>query len=357
MNMQYMWSLMLVMFGALKTSQGATLTLLDETFDGSTQFQISSEFFSDTANDFFGILNADGITGLFSGGPGDVSSALPGTEPFMVSSSFQVSGFDNAYLVAQDLDGDGGPKEVTVTWENLDISGCAPDSLRLAGKFATDDALNGEFDFDAADFVRILASLDAGSDTLVLEWSINGSGASFNKQPRLTDDTNTSLTSTALEVQRSIPGSGTSMTLKLAISLDSEDEDIAVSNLVVTCDAASTSTTSSTTASPTTTTPATEPPPCAPKKRCEFWCHYLVFRGPRGKAKLWSMIPDCQLCRLSSNKYQQRTYAARQRSRTRRSYERGLLQASEVQSPGNAWHEVDTDSVHFFQVTRGHHEL
>ena len=184
----------------------ATLTLLDETFDGSTQFQISSEFFSDTANGFFGILNADGITGLFSGGPGDVSSALPGTEPFMVSSSFQISGFDNAYLVAQDLDGDGGPKEVTVTWENLDISGCAPDSLRFAGKFATDDALNGEFDFDAADFVRILASLDAGSDTLVLEWSINGSGASFNKQPRLTDDTNTSLTSTAQEVQRSIPG-------------------------------------------------------------------------------------------------------------------------------------------------------
>ena len=30
-------------------------------------------------------------------------------------------------------------------------------------------------------------------------------------------------------------GSGTSMTLKLVISLDSEDEDIAVSNLVVTC--------------------------------------------------------------------------------------------------------------------------
>ncbi|CAE7238580.1 unnamed protein product [Symbiodinium sp. CCMP2456] len=113
--MQYMLGLMLVMFDALKTSQGATLTLLDEIFDGSTQFQISNNFFSDGNNDFFGILSADGTTGLFSGGPGDVSSALPGTETGRVSSNFQVSGFDNAYLVAQDLDGEGGPKEVTVT--------------------------------------------------------------------------------------------------------------------------------------------------------------------------------------------------------------------------------------------------
>eukprot|EP00439_Symbiodinium_sp_Y106_P084826 s25_g26.t1 len=96
-----MWGLMLMVFGALKTSQGVTLTILNEVFDGTTGFSISAAFFTDGSDDFFGILNQDGETGLFSGGPGVVpASAFPGTQTGVVGSDFQVSGFDNAYLVA-----------------------------------------------------------------------------------------------------------------------------------------------------------------------------------------------------------------------------------------------------------------
>ena len=82
-------------------SQGVTLTILNEVFDGTTGFSISAAFFTDGSDDFFGILNQDGETGLFSGGPGVVpASAFPGTQTGVVGSDFQVSGFDNAYLVA-----------------------------------------------------------------------------------------------------------------------------------------------------------------------------------------------------------------------------------------------------------------
>lgn len=71
-------------------------------------------------------------------------------------------------------------------------------------------------------------------------------------------------------------------------------------------------------------------------------------------AKLWSTIPDCQLC-LSHIKYHR--HGVRKRGRAYRAHAAGLLQASEVQSPSYATHEVETDAVHFLQVTRGHQEL
>ncbi|CAE7241164.1 NEFM [Symbiodinium natans] len=469
MGMKCMWSLMLVIFGVLKTSQaGPALTILNETFDGSTHFQISAPFLSDGASIFFGILNADGKTGLFSGGPGDVSSALPGNETGRVYGRLPgfwgIYGFDNAYLVAEGSDEFG--IEATVTWENLDVSGCSEDSLRFSGKFATDG--DGDIVYDYNDLgvsIKILASLDGGPEAVVLKWYVREvlPPGFFFTVPRLEDFWgNTVLNSTAQEARRHIIGTGTSLTLKLYIELGSHSFNIAVSNLVVTCDkapsspttaspttaspttasstraspttaspttaspttasptTASPTTTSQTTTSPTTTSPTTAspitaspttaspttasptaaspttaspttaspttasptsasptttsptttspttasatktssttvPPPCARQKRCEFWCQYLVFRGRRGKAKLWSMIPECQLCWLSSDEFHMRR--ARRRGRARRAHERGLLQASEVQSRSNAWHEVNTDPVHFLQVTRDHQEF
>eukprot|EP00439_Symbiodinium_sp_Y106_P085162 s25_g27.t1 len=110
-------------------------------------------------------------------------------------------------------------------------------------------------DWDASDidFVKVLASLDGGADVVVLKWD-SGSEDDISEPARLADDPNALLTSTAQEVQRNISGNATSMTLKLVIAVGATDEDIAVSNLVLTCDAV-----------PTTTTE--EPPqPCTPQR-------------------------------------------------------------------------------------------
>ena len=87
------------------------------------------------------------------------------------------------------------------------MSGCAPDTLRFAGKFAEDDASDGEDDWDASgiDFVKVLASLDGGADVVVLKWD-SGSEDDISEPARLADDPNAFLTSTAQEVQRNISG-------------------------------------------------------------------------------------------------------------------------------------------------------
>ena len=141
-----------------------------------------------------------------------MSSALPGNETGRVYGRLPgfwgIYGFDNAYLVAEGSDEFG--IEATVTWENLDVSGCSEDSLRFSGKFATDG--DGDIVYDYNDLgvsIKILASLDGGPEAVVLKWYVREvlPPGFFFTVPRLEDFWgNTVLNSTAQEARRHIIG-------------------------------------------------------------------------------------------------------------------------------------------------------
>ena len=128
---------------------------LDEAFDDQTGFLGGIDFFSDGAFDFFGIFDPSGTNTDFGGD-------LDPDAGFLA----RYTGFDGSFVVANDLDGEGGPSLVSFDWVNIDITGLT--NLEFTGMFAEAFANDGNDDWDDTEFLHVQVRIDGGAFVTVL---------------------------------------------------------------------------------------------------------------------------------------------------------------------------------------------
>ncbi|SMX44716.1 ExeM/NucH family extracellular endonuclease [Actibacterium lipolyticum] len=205
------------------TAAPVAVTVLDETFDDAAGFTTSAGFFSDGGFDYFGIT--DGAGGGDFGG----DAAPSGLQPYV--------GTTGSYLAGMDLDGEGASVPITVTWEDLDISGLT--DLAFTGDFA--EFFDSPGDIDEGDFILLEASIDGGPTQTVLSFvgaDFSSTSGPFNGVFR--EDTNgdgigdgATLTDAMANFAAEIEGTGSTLDLTLTVSVDSGDEDFAVDNFKI----------------------------------------------------------------------------------------------------------------------------
>ncbi|MDC8004530.1 hypothetical protein POV27_10765 [Aureisphaera galaxeae] len=174
-----------------------------------------------SSQDYFGILlPEDGVPGTIN------YSAVKG----------------NGYYGAQDTDAtsSGNVDRIEMNWDNLSI---APFSIiDVSAFFAEDDASDGNQDWDADSSVRIEYSFDNVNWTslIAFESEIGMDGNQTNEVPRLDADhdgigDDAILTDTLVEYKSTFPTAGNpTVSIRLVIeNLDSEDEDIAIDNILI----------------------------------------------------------------------------------------------------------------------------
>jgi hypothetical protein len=146
-------------------------------------------------------------------------------------------GLDGNFFAAQDIDGItnwDSTLPVTLTW-TVDITGYT--DLAFSIDFAEDDDGTNQ-DWDSTDdYVHITYAIDAGGDTNLI-W-LENDGTQFNAAPLIDSNFDgigdgAEITNTFTTYGASITGTGASLVISVAISLNSGDEDIAFDNLTVT---------------------------------------------------------------------------------------------------------------------------
>ena len=220
----------LLALGLLITSSApaalaATQTPLNEPFDDSTQFSTSTPFFSDGNGDYFGI--SDGAAGG-DFGAGTVPSAL---KPY--------TGFTGSFLTGMDMDGEGATLPITVEWTGINIAGLT--DLNFSGDFAEFFDTPGDID-EAGELILVEYQIDGNGYNNLLQFV----GADFDNPPFngfFREDTDfdgigdgLTLGSAAQSFTKAIAQTGTTMDLRLTVSVNAGDEDFAVDNFVISGD-------------------------------------------------------------------------------------------------------------------------
>ena len=220
----------------------ASPPLLLETFDSPAGFNTSAPknglagglevipFFSDGLSDYFGINNGMGAS-TFSGfgGPG----AVPGTDDVNFNSE-HYTGFDGAFLEAEDIDGEQYDAPFTMTWAPV-AGSCA--ELVFSGKFA----MGLWRSIDSTDFVRVQTSIDGYTPQTILEFRGNDEGTFQRLADNKTFETDTSgnwigLSDHARTFWATIPGNmRASVVLSVTISVNQINEEIAMDDLAINC--------------------------------------------------------------------------------------------------------------------------
>jgi hypothetical protein len=190
-------------------------TLYSESFEtntNGTNYTTSEAEFSDGFNDFF--LRTDGSD---------------------INASYEVNGVDGAFIFAgQDLDGEGATLPLSVSTIAIDVTGLT--NVDFAILLAEDDDGTNQ-DWDDADYMHILYSIDGGTEQNLL-W-IESEAAGSNSAPRIDTDFDgtgdgAEITSTFAEYVESVALSGnTTIIFRIEMSLNSGDEDIAFDNIRV----------------------------------------------------------------------------------------------------------------------------
>jgi hypothetical protein len=196
-------------------------------------FESGSGAYSTTAtdcnsgSDYFTLTNDAGIPANFTGSTGN-------------------------YFAAQDIDGCTGSRLQSIEWTGISIAGCT--SLSFNIDLAEDDDGSNE-DWDDDNYVRIFYSIDGGAEQNLI-W-IHNDGSTFNSAPFIDTDFDgvgdgAEITDVFTTYTQAIPGTGTTIDIRIEINLNDGDEDIAFDNLELsgTCGAPNTITT--TTVSPLT---------------------------------------------------------------------------------------------------------
>lgn len=194
-----------------------------EGFDDQTGFTVNSVFFSDGGGDYLGL----------TGGASDDFGT--GTTPSELKA---YSGFEGGYLTGMDLDGEGATMPVILDWMGIDISGMS--SPEFSGDFA--EFFDSPGDIDEPDYIRVQYQVDAGGYVDLLWFSAaDFSSTSGPYNGVLREDTDfdgigegTALGDAAQTFTKVITGTGSSLDLRLSVSVDSGDEDFAVDNFTVT---------------------------------------------------------------------------------------------------------------------------
>ena len=193
--------------------------VLNETFDNNTAFTTSTPFFSDGFSDYFGLAVVNDYNG--DSNPNNIKA---------------YTGFSGGFLAGMDLDGEGATLPITTTWTGLDITGLT--SLSFSGEFA--EFFDNPGDIDAADFILVEYQIDGGGyQNLIAFEGTNFSSGTNNGV--FAEDTNfdgtgdgTVLTGTAQSFTKAIAGTGTTLDLRLTVSVNSGDEDFAVDSFSIT---------------------------------------------------------------------------------------------------------------------------
>lgn len=198
-------------------------TIWTESFDDALGFTTSEAFFSDGSGDFFGLY---GVASDF--GAGASPSAVKAYTAFDV-----VTG---NILTGMDLDGEGATLPITLTWTGINITGLT--GLQFSGDFAEFFDDPGDID-DADDMILIEYQIDGGGYQGLLAFE----GGAFSNDPYngyFMQDTDfdgvgdgTALGDAAQTFSQLIPGTGSTLDIRLTVSVNSGDEDFAVDNFIV----------------------------------------------------------------------------------------------------------------------------
>lgn len=230
MTLSTPWSQRLLALAVLTSwlvpAANAQITVLREDFeDDAVAYTTSVTEFSDGFGDFF--TRTDGST---------------------IASNYEVTGFGGtSYFAAQDIDGEVDSPTQSIFFSNLNIEGL--ENLSLSFSLAEDDDGENQ-DWDEPDYLRVYASVfdtqnttrHAGAETLIFAVESDpGTGETpllFNTEPRVDTDLDgwgdgTAITSEFAAFVASIPGTGDRLNLRIEISLNAGDEDIAIDDVVV----------------------------------------------------------------------------------------------------------------------------
>ena len=139
------------------------------------------------------------------------------------------------YFAAQDTDGDGGPTNLSLIIDDIDISGY--NTLQLKVYLAEDDASDANQDWDATTWVHFSSDIDnTGSFSNVL-W-IEAAGGT-NTAPKIDTDYDglgdgTEISSQFVQFTANISGTGSLIDIKIEFNnLKNGDEDIAIDNIEI----------------------------------------------------------------------------------------------------------------------------
>ncbi len=195
---------------------------LHETFDNTSQFTIQGgSFFSDGSNDYFGIYNEADPVNSSDFGTGPVPSIQGDYVGFATQGNF---------LTGQDLDApEGGlALPVSLIFSNIDISGL--EDLQFSALLAEDNS----FSIDIPDFIDVFVSIDGGEEDLVLSLR-GGAFSDFFREDTDFDGIGDGpqLGTAATTYTRPIPGEGSLLTLRIAISVNGSGEDFAMDDIMI----------------------------------------------------------------------------------------------------------------------------
>lgn len=139
------------------------------------------------------------------------------------------------YFAAQDIDGEGASLPVTLSFDDIDISGKS--SIQFSIYLAEDDDGSNQ-DWDGADYVHVDYDVDNSGSFTNLIW-IENDGDGLNARPLIDTDFDgsgdgTEITSTFTQFTADIATTGSTIDIRITFELDSGDEDIALDNLELT---------------------------------------------------------------------------------------------------------------------------
>lgn len=194
-----------------------------------------------TTNVAFGQL----FTEDFESGSGSYSTTEPedtdlGEDYFIntdgsdIGGGVALTGVSGNFFAAQDIDAIVGSSPQSLSWTGINIAGCAGFTFSI--DLAEDDDGSNQ-DWDAGDYVHIFYSIDGGAEQNLL-W-IHNDGSTFNSAPFIDTDFDgvgdgAEITDAFTTFSAAIAGTGSLLDIRIEISLNSGDEDIAFDNLEVT---------------------------------------------------------------------------------------------------------------------------
>ena len=198
------------------TSSANADVFFTETFDDSSGFTTSTDFFSDGEADYFGLSGTADDWGGDST-PTDLTA---------------YAGFVGGILTGMDLNGEGASLPITVDWTGIDITGRT--GLEFAGDFA--EFFDDPGDIDATDQLFVEAQIDGGGYVTILEF-IPGAFTSGSSINGFFFNDGVQLGNAAQNFTGAIAGTGTTLDLRLTIDLDAQDEDFGADNFTLSSDA------------------------------------------------------------------------------------------------------------------------
>ncbi len=209
--------------------------------------QIFSESFETNGEGSRYTLTAAGAAILsFTDGASDYAVRTGGGLGNIAASHVYNSPDGSFFFAVQDTDGDfPGRTSVELNFNDIDIAGFS--NLSFSGLFAEDTAADLAEDWDADALVFVEVSIDGGAFTKIFQIA---SGGATNTAPSVDTDFNgigdgAAITDAFQAFGGAFAGTGALLDLRVTfLNLEAGDEDIAIDNIVVSGDAAATTTVS-----------------------------------------------------------------------------------------------------------------